>query len=51
MNYVDMEGRWFVSSLRTLPVSSIYRFDHRMINEYEVTGGMRVGRGNSITRG
>jgi hypothetical protein len=29
----------------------IYSFDHRIINEYEVAGGMRVGRGNRSTRG
>jgi hypothetical protein len=33
-----------------LSVSGLYSVDDKMINEYGAVGGMRIGRGNGITR-
>jgi hypothetical protein len=40
----------FVAYLTTLSVSRLYGDDDRMINEYGAVGGMKIGRGNRITR-
>jgi hypothetical protein len=40
----------FVAYLTTLSVLRLYSVDDRMVNEYGAVGGLKVGRGNRITR-
>jgi hypothetical protein len=39
-----------VGYLKTLTVLRLYSVGGKMINEYGAVGGMRIGRGNRITR-